>query len=197
MLVDIFITNAFQICRRHGYSRGFPVPNQTSQVKSDFLGVVPDRTISAQAPFEHACKHGYITVNIIVDANLGLVGVEAVESAGVLNKCSFPGYRQSQKQRVQSRIVKPFSNITPGCKNQPFFVIGDGCSRFKSSRRLFALLPPCRTIRLRVNLRNRSAKYSRCSLRSVSKIGERPSSSACRTSSNIRLLRCLSAVSRW
>jgi hypothetical protein len=49
-----------------------------------------------------------------------------VKSAGVLNQCSFPGYRQRQKQRVQTCIVEPFTNITSSSKYQPLLVIGNG-----------------------------------------------------------------------
>ncbi len=30
------------------------------------------------------------------------------------------------KQGIQPRIIKSFSNITAGCKNQPFFIVGNG-----------------------------------------------------------------------
>ena len=67
-----------------------------------------------------------LAIYVVVDTDLSFVGMKAMEPAGVLNKCSFPGHRQGQKQCIETCIVKPFSNVTPGCENQPLFVVGNG-----------------------------------------------------------------------
>ena len=57
---------------------------------------------------------------------IGFVGMKAVKPADILNQCAFPGDRQGQKQGVEPRVVKPFSNVTSGCENKPLLCIGDG-----------------------------------------------------------------------
>jgi hypothetical protein len=71
------------------------------------VDAISDRSVPAQASFEHTGEHRYVMVNIVVDTNLGFVGVQAVKSAGVLNQSAFPRHGQDQKKCVQPRVVKP------------------------------------------------------------------------------------------
>ena len=66
----------------------------TFQIEHSIFYGIANRTISTQASLEHARKHRHIPVDIVINANLGLVGMKAVESSGLLSQCSFPGHRQ-------------------------------------------------------------------------------------------------------
>ena len=128
------------------------------------LSAVPDRTISTQTFLEHACQHRHIPVDIVVDANFCLFWMKAVKPAGVLNQCSFPGYRQRQKQRVQTRIVEPFTNITSSSKYQPLLVIGNGSQGLTPSRQALSSVPPSAPCSHDVCVRDQRAVLARVRL---------------------------------
>jgi len=57
---------------------------------------------------------GLISLGVIVDANILLVGVFPVQASGVLLQASFPGDRHSQHQGVERRMVEAFADQAAG-----------------------------------------------------------------------------------
>src|SRR5262245_8176238 len=52
--------------------------------------------------------------------------MEPVKSARILREGSAPGYGHREKQRVEARIVKTFTEVTAGCHDDTLFTLRYG-----------------------------------------------------------------------
>ena len=53
-------------------------------------------------------------IDEIDDPNVGLGSVLSMQAAGVLLQGAFPGHRQSEEQRIESRVIESFADATLG-----------------------------------------------------------------------------------
>ena len=63
---------------------------------------VADAGITSESFVVHFLQHGCVYVYVIIDANLALSVMKAMQSTNILSQCSLPGDRHCQKKRVQS-----------------------------------------------------------------------------------------------
>ena len=148
---------------------------------------VADRLVTAAAPVEHPREHRDVEVRVVVDAHFALAVVQPVQPAGVLRDCAPPRDRQREEQRVEARIVEALAQYWPVAR------ITRGSSRGSrpAARRWPAAASSqasSKHTRWRTLAEPRSRR-SRCSLRSVSTSGDRPSRTDSITSSQMRWLR--------
>ena len=102
--------------------------------------------------------------------------MQPVEAAGVLHQRALPRDRQRQEQRVEPRVVEALADVPPRREEQSLLVVRDAAQlRRTLAFCSFRDMPPCSTTRWRTKRSSRSARNWRWSLRSVSRIGERPS----------------------
>ena len=87
---------------------------------------VADGLIAPAAPVEHSCEHRHVEIRVVVDADLALAVVEAVQAAGVLRDRASPRDRQRQEQRVEAGIIEPFADVLAGRQDDPRLVAGNG-----------------------------------------------------------------------
>jgi hypothetical protein len=66
-----------------------------------------------------------LEVGIIVNADLSLPVVEAVESTNILGDCAAPGDGKGKKERVQARVVESFANVATCSENDAGLASGD------------------------------------------------------------------------
>src|SRR5208283_6088728 len=100
---------------------------------------VPHRPIATETLFEHPKKHWDFSVHIVVYSHFGLAGIQAMETARVLNQCPFPRHRQGEKQAIQSCVVETFSDVAPCREEKPRLAVGrrgEVCKRLATRRRL-------------------------------------------------------------
>ena len=81
--------------------------------------------ISTTAPIEHSRQHRHVEVGLVVDPDLALSAMQAMEATNALGNCPTPRHRQRQKQSVQAGIIKSLSDASSGRRQYPFFIIGD------------------------------------------------------------------------
>jgi hypothetical protein len=79
--------------------------------------LIAHRPIPAQALAEHACEGRHAGIDVVVYPNLVFVGVSPVQSSGILLERAAPGDRAREKERVEPRIIEPFSDESPGCEH--------------------------------------------------------------------------------
>ena len=83
---------------------------------------VADRAVAPQPSLEHPEEHRHIAVDVIVDPDLGLAGMEAMQPARVLHERALPGDRQREEQRVEARIVEALADVATGGQDQALLV---------------------------------------------------------------------------
>ena len=88
---------------------------------------VADRLVAGAALVEHAGKHRDIEVGVIVDADLALAIVEAMEAAGILGDDAAPGDRHGEEQGVEPRVVETFADEFAGGDHDARFIFRNGC----------------------------------------------------------------------
>src|ERR1043166_818399 len=97
------------------------------------LDHVTNRGVALQPTLVHPGQHQNVTVHIIVDLHKSLVVVETMQPAYILLQCALPGDRHGQKERVETRVVKPFSDVASRRQNHSRFVFRhcrQGCRYF-------------------------------------------------------------------
>ena len=67
-------------------------------------------------------KHRHLAVYVVVDPDLGLARVEAMQPAGVLDEGALPRDRQRQKERVQAGVVEALANVPTRGQDEALFV---------------------------------------------------------------------------
>lgn len=93
-----------------------------TSVRSNFIS---ERAISRAPSRCHPRQHRNMRINIIINNDVTFAIVESVQTAGVLCKRSPPRDRHREKQRIESRIVKPLPEVSTGCYQQSLFVISN------------------------------------------------------------------------
>ncbi len=86
---------------------------------------ISDRPVSAPSFCRHPGKHGNLVVDIVVDDDLSLCVMEAMEPTCILGESSLPGDGHGQKQRVQPCVVEALAEIASGRDQDAFFGLGD------------------------------------------------------------------------
>lgn len=83
--------------------------------------VIPDQVADAFITFaallKHPGKHGNSAIDVVIDTHFRLCRMKAVQPADVLLECSAPRNRQREKERIQSRIIETFANVSTGGDN--------------------------------------------------------------------------------
>jgi hypothetical protein len=75
---------------------------------------VAHRFVPPATPVEHFCKHPDVEIGIVVDPDLALAVVQAMQAADILCNGSPPRHRQREKECIKPRVVKTFSDVSPG-----------------------------------------------------------------------------------
>jgi hypothetical protein len=70
---------------------------------------VAQRFVAGLPPGCHPRKHRDRGVNVVVDDDVCLVVVSAVQAPDILSERPLPGYRHRQEQGVEARIVESFT----------------------------------------------------------------------------------------
>ena len=83
--------------------------------------------ISATAPIEHSRQQRHVEVGIVIDPDLALSVIQAMQATGILGNCPTPRHWQRKKQRIQPGIIKPLSDISAGRQQYSLFIIRE-CS---------------------------------------------------------------------
>jgi hypothetical protein len=65
---------------------------------------VADGAVAAEPLLEHSLEERDLAVYVVVDADLGLAGMEAVEPSGVLDQRALPRHWHGEEQGVESRV---------------------------------------------------------------------------------------------
>ena len=84
---------------------------------------VADGSIGSQSPLEHAQQHWHFTIDVIEDSNLGLVRMNAMQPAGVLDQSPLPGNGHGQEERIESCVIKTLSDIAACCEYEPLLSV--------------------------------------------------------------------------
>ena len=87
---------------------------------------IAHRLVAAAATIEHPRQHRHVQVGVVVDADLALAIVQAVQAADVLRNRPAPRNGQREKQGIQPRIVEPFADVSPRGEQDPLLVLGNG-----------------------------------------------------------------------
>ena len=91
---------------------------------------------------------------------------------------ALPRDRQREEERVEPRVVEALADVAPGREQESFLVVRDRRELAASRAPRLGAHAALQHDEMAREVSKLAAKYSRWSLRSVSRIGERPSSSA-------------------
>src|SRR5204862_6494796 len=83
-------------------------------------------TVAAQAFLEHPGEDGDVAVDVVVDADLYLPRMQAMEATRILHQRALPRDRHREKERVEPRVVESFTDVAAGRDEQPRFSVWDG-----------------------------------------------------------------------
>ena len=155
---------------------------------------VADGLIPPAPTIEHPGQHGHVQVGVVVHAHLALAVMQPVQPADVLGNRSAPRNGQRQEQGVEPGVVEPFADVSTGRQQRSALVLRDGRQASDDVLISFLSHAAAKHDQMRTLGDNRPARRSRCSLRSVSTKGDRPSRTACTTSSQMSRLRASSAI---
>src|SRR5690606_6968592 len=81
--------------------------------------------IALHALVEHASQHGHVAIDVVVDADLGLVAVPAMQAARVLYEGAFPRDGHREKERVEASVVESLTEEPSSCQQKALLAIGD------------------------------------------------------------------------
>ncbi|CRI63426.1 hypothetical protein THIOKS11320075 [Thiocapsa sp. KS1] len=81
-----------------------------------FRDPITHRSVALLSPIPHAQQGRVSGVDNIEDPHVGLGGMLAMQSAGVLLQQAFPRDRHRQDQRIQWRMVKAFADQLSRCQ---------------------------------------------------------------------------------
>ena len=70
-------------------------------------------------------RFGYRAIDVVDDSHFAFAGVQSMQPSGVLHECPFPEHRQSEEQRIESRVIEPFPDVPAGRKKESFLAIGN------------------------------------------------------------------------
>jgi type IV secretory pathway VirD2 relaxase len=97
---------------------------------------ISEAPISGLPLDRHFREHRFVLIDVVVDDDISFRGVQPVQPAGVLSQDSAPGDRHCQKQRVESRIIKPFAEIAARSHQDPFLTGRNRRQSFRCRPRL-------------------------------------------------------------
>ena len=72
-----------------------------------FVSRITDGTVPPQTPLEHPEQHRDVLVDVVINAKLCLLGVEAMQAPRVLDQRALPRYGERKEKGVQAHIVEP------------------------------------------------------------------------------------------
>ncbi len=81
----------------------------------------------------HARENRHIIIDIVVDHHLALGVVETMKASGILSDSAFPRDWHGQEQRVETGVIKTFSEISANCDDNAFVGFGNPASCSRSS----------------------------------------------------------------
>ena len=102
---------------------------------------IADRFVAAAALVEHACQHRDVEIGVVVDANVLLLLVKAMQASDVLGNGAAPRNGHGQEQGVEAGIVEPLPDEPTRCQQ---YLAGDvlGGPRQSGLERLAAHAAP-------------------------------------------------------
>ena len=95
--------------------------------------LVAEASIGALAFVVHAVEYRNSCVDVVVDAGVVLAGCGPVKATCVLRDRAFPGDRQCEHERVESRMVEAFAEVAARRDDRGWLVArGEVCERSAS-----------------------------------------------------------------
>src|SRR6266853_372180 len=111
------------LCHGRGCRSDDDPGGSKSPASADYVELRPGAMI-------HASQHGDRYIRVVVNLDLALVLVEAMQRAHVLLQRSFPRNRRRKKKRVQACVVKSLAKVTSSSQDHPWFIARNGSKRF-------------------------------------------------------------------
>src|SRR5688572_1092317 len=100
-----------------------PFLSSLGQAERRLPAGVSNRTVGTKALLKHTHQHWDLTIDVIVDTDARLSGMQSVQPAGVLHERALPGDWHGQEKGIEPRIVEALADITAGRDDEALLVV--------------------------------------------------------------------------
>lgn len=94
-------------------------------------------TIAFLSPGVNSRQHQHLRIDIVVATDNMLRIVKPMETANILLQRSLPGNRRRQVLRVQTRVIKSFTNVAARCQDDSWIAPRNSRNGFRNRPALF------------------------------------------------------------